>query len=464
MLSLRRRLVLGHLAAIVAIVACAALAGWWQLSQSLRDQLDAALLALAETEAGMAAEGGAAPVRIHETLPGAAAPSLVRLDRLVQIVDADGRVLARSGNLGSGALPVSRELLDRVAAGRTAFETLPHASDEPLRMVTVPAHAGGRRLAIQVAGSLDDVDRTLRTAAVLLGATGLALLVAVGWAGMVLTRGVLRAIDGMVGQARLIGEANLHERLPHPGTDDEIGRLADTLNAMLDRLEATFAAQRRFSADASHELRSPLSRLRTEIDVTLRRPRTAPDYVATLRSCMDEVRRLTSLVEDLLMLARLDAGAEITLAEPVALMALAQDALSRLRPAASARGIGIVLVATLPPDTLVARAPASLALDNLLDNALKFSPPGARVTVTLAPAGDDVTMSVQDGGPGIAPADLPHVFERIYRGADARAYTAGVGLGLALSRAVVQAYGGAIDAANAPQGGALFTVRLPRLG
>jgi len=464
MLSLRRRLILGHLATVIVIVTCTALAGWWQLSRSVQGQLDAALLALAETEVSMQSENAGGSIHVHDAPAGSAPPSLIRLDRLVQIVDADGRVLARSVNLGAGTLPAPRSLLDRLNAGETVYETLPNASEEPLRMVSVPTLVRGRKLAIQVAGSLDDVDHTLQSAAILFTGMTLTLLLAVGYAGLALTRGTFRAIDEIIDKARLIGETNLNQRLPHPGTSDEIGHLVDILNAMLDRLEFAFDSQRRFTADASHELRSPLSRLRTEIEVTLRRPREAQDYVDALRSCRDEVLRLTSLVEELLMLARLDAGEKRDPAEAVSAAVLVQDTIRRMLPLAQERQINLVFDAATAEPIAVARAATSLALTNLIDNAVKFSPTGGTVVVNLTTDEENVAISVQDQGPGIAAEDLPYLFDRFFRGAAARAATQGVGLGLSLSQTLVRAYGGRITVETNHSGGAKFTMSLPRAG
>ncbi|HEX8788478.1 MAG TPA: two-component sensor histidine kinase, partial [Telluria sp.] len=138
MLNFQRRLVLVHVVATLTIVGVAAWAGWWELSRSVYGQLDAALLALAETEAGMLADAKGQPVHVHEAPEGTAPPSLARLDRLVQIVDAKGQVLARSANLGVARLPAAPALLAELADGQTVFETLPHVSEEPLRMVSVP--------------------------------------------------------------------------------------------------------------------------------------------------------------------------------------------------------------------------------------------------------------------------------------------------------------------------------------
>lgn len=463
MLSFQRRLVLLHLVATLTIVGAAAWAGWWQLSRSVHGQLDAALLALAETEAGMLADGKEEAIRVHEAPAGTAPPSLMRLDRLVQIIDDKGHVLARSANLGVARLPAPSSLMAELAAGQTVFETLPHVSEEPLRMVSVPTIAKGRALVVQVAGSLDDADHVLKSAALLFAGMALALLVAVALTGAALTRRVFHAVEDVNRQARRIGEANLNARLPSPGTDDEFGHLVDTLNAMLDRLERAFDMQRRFTADASHELRSPLSRLRTEIEITLRRPRDTEEYVATLRSCLDEVERMTLLVEELLMLARLDAGQEPVPVEAVALEMLAKEVVSRMQSSAAERRISIALDAASSIEAIIAPRAAELILTNLVGNAIKFSPHDTTVTIRLANEDREAVLSVADQGPGIDRGDLPHLFDRFYRGAAARAGDSeGSGLGLALVQAIVHAYSGRLDAKNAPAGGAVFTVRLRR--
>lgn len=463
MLSFRHRLGLVHLSVIVVVLALAAFAAYWSLSRAVHGQLDAALLALAETEAGTLAEEQGSAVRVHEAAAAGSAPlSFVRLDRLVQIVDAQGVPIARSANLGAAHLPAHEATMAQVAKGQTVFETLRNFGEEPTRLVTVPVRAGNSLRAVQVAGSLDDVHSTLKAAAVLFVIMGTVLLVSVGTAGALLTGRVFNAIDDVVDKAHRIGDANLSQRLPHPGTDDEIGRLVDTLNEMLARIEQGVGVQQRFTADASHELRSPLSRLRTELELALRRPREPQAYVETLQSGLEEVERLTLLVEELLAFARLDAGQERGRVERVLLNTLAEEAVRRMEPIARARDVTLAIDAIGPVHAKVAPGSASLVLDNLLDNAVKFSPIGGRVTVTLAQDGEQATLRVRDHGPGIRSDELMRVFERFYRGPSARSgSTPGMGLGLALAQAIVQAHAGRIVATNAPEGGAVFEVRLP---
>jgi two-component system OmpR family sensor kinase len=332
-----------------------------------------------------------------------------------------------------------------------------------LRVVTRPADIRGVRYAIQVAASLDDAYAVLRAARLLFLGMAIIILAAVGLTGGLLARRALRPIDQIVRRARQIGETHLAERLPLPGTRDEIARLVDTLNEMLARIERSVEGQRRFTSDASHELRSPLSRLRAELEVTLRRPRDAAEYEESLRSCLDEVVRLSRLTEQLLVLARLDAGEGREVVDgPVDLTPILEESMRRLLPDTRQRRLEVVLKSS--PDLSVRIAPgaAGLVVSNLLDNAVKFSPPGGRVIVEVRADGGEAVVAVSDTGPGIAADEMPQLFERFYRGAAARASEVpGVGLGLAISRAIVEKYGGRITVDPRPEGGATFSVRLP---
>src|SRR5438445_719604 len=224
-------------------------------------------------------------------------------------------------------------------------------------MVSLPVDAGRVRYAIQVAMSLDDAYAVLRFGRWLFLGMSLVILTGIGLTGAMLARRALRPIDEMVTRARRIGEANLVERLPHPGPRDEIGRLGETLNDMLDRLERSFEVQRRFTADASHELRSPLSRLRAELEVTLRRPRPPGEYEETLRSCLDEVQRVQGLIEELLGLARIDARQEPEPAKPIAVSEIVEAAVAAVRPEAERRGVTVAV--ERPPELLVNAAPGA---------------------------------------------------------------------------------------------------------
>lgn len=469
MLSFRRRLALLHVVVVTTVLAVAATLTYLSLVTALRAQLDGALLALAEQEASILAASPGLPVAVHEPGTTAAPPPYARLDRLVQIIGPRGEVLARSANLGAASLPNEAALLARLARGETVFEHLAFG-DEPTRRVSVPVH-GGRALAVQVAGSLDDVDHAVASAGWVFLVMSLVLVVVLTTAGAQLTGRVFGAVDDIVRQARRIGGRTLAERLPHPGTRDEIGRLIDTLNDMLARLEHAFEAQRRFTADASHELRSPLSRLRTELEITLRRPRGADEYVQALRSGLEDVARLTALVEELLTLARLDAGQDSAPVAPVAIGPILEAVVRRARPAAQARGMTLSLAGAEDPgaDALgasaAARVPRELLMlvaTNLVENAVKYGAAGGSVLVSVVARPEGTALVVEDDGPGLPAEERERVFERFYRGAAARAADIeGTGLGLALCDLIVRAAGGRVEVGVSRWGGARFSVHLP---
>jgi len=462
-LGFKARLSLWHMVIVAAILAVAALGSHWALARLVRGQVDGALVELARAEAAALSTDGQSPIRIHEAPPGTAAPSFARLDKFIQIVTLDGKVIARSSTLGTARLPARSPLLARAGAGETVFQTVEDFGEEPIRMVSLPITIGADTYVVQVATSLDDARAVVRGARWLFVVVAVAILGAVVATGALLARRALRPIDRIVSQARRIGESSLAERLPHPGSQDEIGRLVATLNDMLQRIEHGFEAQRRFTADASHELRSPLSRLRAELEVTLRRPRERTEYEEALRSCLDEVERLSSLTEELLGLARLDAGeGQPPATGAVPLAPIIEETVRRLAPEAERRAI--TLVALPGPALSVKAAPgaAGLAVANVLDNAVKFSPAGGRVTISVFAEAGEAVVTVADTGPGVLPDEVPRLFERFHRGSAARSgETPGTGLGLAISRALVERQGGWISVDSTPGEGATFSIRLP---
>ena len=463
-LTFKTRLWLGHVAVLAMMLAVAAFGADWALRRVVMGQIiDDAILWLASTEAAALQVDPAQPVRVHEIAPGAGPPSFIRLDKFVQITDLDGRVVARSMTLGTARLPTPPVLLTRVRDGETVFATLTEFGEEPVRMVSLPVTAGQARYAVQVAMSLDDAYAVLRAGRWLFLSMSVVILAGIGLTSALLARKALRPIDQVVMRARRIGEANLADRLPHPGTRDEIGRLVETLNDMLARLQRSFEVQRQFTADASHELRSPLSRLRAELEVTLRRPRAVGDYEETLRSCLDEVERVQGLIEELLELARIDARQEPESAEPTVVSDILEAAVAAVRSKAEQRGV--MLTVECPPELLVNAAPvaAKVALANILDNAVKFSPAGGQVTVAVTAERDEAVIAVSDAGPGVSPEEMARLFQRFYRGHASRSTDVpGVGLGLAIAQTLVERQGGQISVDATTAKGATFGVRLPR--
>ena len=465
-LDFKTRLSLWHLVCVAVILAVAALIADWALARLVRDQVDSALLTLARDEIAAIHRTPSEPLRIHEAPPGTARPSFERLDKFVQIVAAEGEPLARSATLGTEKLPLSERARASLWRGHLVYETVEKFGDEPIRMISVPLRVGAAHYAVQVAGSLDDARAIMHAARWLFFSIAAAILAAVAATGALLARRALVPIDHIVTRARRIGEASLAERLPHPGTSDEIGRLVDTLNDMLGRIEKTFEMQRHFTADASHELMSPLSRLRAELEVTLRRPRNSAEYEESLRSCLEEVERLSWLTEELLSLARLDSGeGREPATEPALLAPIVEKAMQRLEDEARRSHVTMVLEPRSSVSVTASPAVVSVAVSNVLHNAVKFCGTGGRVSVNVDVDGRDAVVEVSDTGPGVMPEEMPLIFERFHRGSGPRAAGApGVGLGLAICRALVERQGGRISVASTPGRGATFAIRLPVAG
>ncbi|HZT80656.1 MAG TPA: ATP-binding protein, partial [Gemmataceae bacterium] len=289
-----------------------------------------------------------------------------------------------------------------------------------------------------------------------------AALALCGGLGYLLARKSLAPVGQLHRLTAEITADRLDRRLPVANPGDELGRLADTINAMIARLERSFAEVRRFTADASHELRTPLTAIRTETEVALQRPMEAAEYQHLLGSILEECERLTHLTEQLLALSREDAGAAAAVREPVDLAALAVGVAEALRPLAEAKGLRLTAAGDGP--LFVCGDPARLrqVLVNLLDNAIKHTPEGGSVAAEWRRAGGEAVVTVRDTGVGIPAEHLPHVFERFYRVDRARSRAeGGTGLGLSIVRSIVTAHGGRVELTSAPGHGTTCTVHLP---
>lgn len=299
--------------------------------------------------------------------------------------------------------------------------------------------------------------RNLRTFS--FGALG-ALFVASLGVGWVIAGRVLAPIERISGVARQIQATNLSRRIELTGPDDELRRLADTFDAMLARLDAAFEAQRRFVADASHELRNPLATIQANLDVALADPHPS---TGSLRETAVVVRRASTrmarLVDDLLALARLEAPT--TRREPVELGALVREVADEFRAPAGRRGLRLEHAAADAPTVEGDREGLKRALANLVDNAVRAAPPGSPVRLAVGSDGGRAWMAVADEGPGIAPDQQGRIFDRFARldGGRSRA-EGGSGLGLAIVRELAEAHGGSVEVASRPGHGATFTIWL----
>lgn len=435
-MSLRARAILAAATATLAAVVVLGLAVDILVARDLRRGLDHSLRTRAAETAQLASS---APALL--TTPGALDSPVGATQAMVEVVDKQGRIVARSLSLGGRVLP--RELASTaIAKGQGGYRTV-FFDDRSLRVYVAPlgtfaGPAGGG--AVIVAAATADVAETISTLHALTFAAALTAALVGAVAVALLMRGALGPLVRLSRSASEIGRAGDPSlRLPQPARDDEVGRLAKTLNAMLDSLEQARESERRFLADASHELRTPLTALRGNV-AHLARHGSSPDLIADLEA---DAERIARLADDLLALSREESGTGVH-AQEVDLGALAR--------AVAAPGIDVVAA----PVHVVGDRPAlERALGNLVENARRHGPPGGRIRVETRAEGGVALLEVEDEGAGPAPDERALVFERFWR---VRQDGRGSGLGLAIVRATAERHGGRAFVA-----GSRFTIELPAL-
>lgn len=380
-------------------------------------------------------------------------------DVYAQLLTPSGMIIDQSSSLGDVHQPMDPSALARAQRGETSFQTV-LIQGVRVRVYTLPvAGRNGRRLVLQVGRSFERIERTMNWLQRELFVGDLALIILASAVGWWMAGSSLRPVVKVTRTAQEIGESQrLDQRVEYNGPSDEIGELVHTFNRMLDRLQAGIEAQRRFVADASHELRTPLTTLRLNVEL-LRRDRSAetPERAEVLDDIAAELERLSRLVHGLLDLARADSGVRLD-KQPVRADEVMRDVYHQVKPTTD----GVVLkVGDLVPTTCIANPDyLKQLLLTLVDNAVKYSEPGGQVTLDLERDDQWIKFRVSDNGLGIAPEDLPHIFERFYRSRTVRRKR-GTGLGLAVAQWIAQAHGGHIEVQSEPGHGSTFTVWLP---
>ena len=387
------------------------------------------------------------------------------------VADTTGQVLALSEV--TRALPA--DALERLAAPLARPDLRRHIGTLPLgppsgdvRFLAIPVQDAGptiRGLLVatptaQAAFGPADLLRSMLLIAPI-------ILVGAGLVGYWLADTSLRPVQTIMDEVEAISDGrSLHRRLAVPLSGDEMARLALTVNGMLARLEQSFGSLHRFTADASHELKTPLMVLRAGVERALVHPGTPPEILQSLDETLAQINQMTEMVESLLTLARADEGRAPLAVEECDLRELVADVAETA--GMLGEGVGVTEVHSVP-DT-----PVRLAVDrgriremllNMVTNAIKYTPQGGTVSLNLEQDDESVTLSVRDSGIGIAPGDLPHIFERFWRADPARSRTGdrpGVGLGLAITKWIAEAHGGSITVQSRPGRGSIFTVRLPK--
>ena len=441
-MTFRARLTLAAAAAVAVAVLLSSAAAFLALRHDLVHSVDETLRSRVSAVARLARQG--------EMAEGAEGrDEMARVGGLAQIVSPDGSAVGLGG--GKAAFPASGFARSVATTGRgSAFSTV-HTGNQHLRVLTVPLQQG---TALQVARSLEEVDRDLQRLALIFGVVavvGVALAAGLGW---LVARTALVPLDRLTEAVEDVGEtADLSRRIDD-GRRDELGRLTASFNRLLCALEESRREQQQLVTDASHELRTPLTSLRTNVEVLRRVHELSPEErELLLTDVVGQTEELTGLLASLVELARgEEPDGDV---EDLSLDEVVGDIVARSE--SHARTKDVRLDAALYPSRVRAgRARLERAVANMLDNAVKWSPVQGIVEIVT----HDGRVVVRDHGPGIAPDDLPHVFDRFYRSPAARGLP-GSGLGLAIVRHVAEADGGSVTASNHPGGGAMLELRLP---
>lgn len=461
-MSLRVRLTLWYGTALVSVLVVCGVILYGALAKALKEHVDRSLEETAAVAERSLEEHRFGPFLLYEDL-SQDFPELATLDKFFQIFGPTGQITIQSPNIQSREIPLSRTALEAALAGQTTFESVRFSGEPPIRLISVPVRHGGTLVNIvRVGTSLQPLEETLhRLLIILLITMPLALLASLG-GGWFLAGRALRPVGAITQAAERIAGGDLTQRLSVSTAQDEIGRLAATFNAMIGRLEASFRQIRQFTSDASHELRTPLTVLKGETELALRRPRSADDYRRVLESSLEEIDRMSRIVDELLFLSRADLGEIKMESRPVRLDQLFDDLKRQAEVLGHEQSVqivtGMIEPATVAGDDMRLR---ELVL-NLLDNAIKYSPPGGRVEMSVVTQDGTARLSVSDQGIGVSLEEQAHIFDRFYRTDAARAHTKkGTGLGLAICQWIVDAHHGTIEVHSEPGKGSTFTVILP---
>jgi heavy metal sensor kinase len=449
------------------------------LSRSLYRDVDHKLRSLAE----LIATESTSPLNkfgfgnIDQTLE--AAMNLKPVGKFIQVLDESGRIGRKSENLKNVRLPISLQALRNASNGSISYETTHSFGNTPLRIITYPVKENNQvAKIIQVASSLEDVEDALNTLFVILAVTVPSILMIASLGGLFLANKALKPVDRITQTARMITSRNLNQRIQTLKVKDEISRLVDTFNEMISRLDHSFRQIKQFTADASHELKTPLTILKGEVEVTLRKKRMPHEYEQILVSNLEEINRMSKIVEDLLLLSRADIG-EIRLnKEDIHLNRFIQGLTEQMKILAQPKNIRIEISNHQEEIHVFGDALRMRELFiNLIENGIKYTEEGGSILITLTqeaePPAHPLTPAdkrpvhfakviVTDTGIGIAKDDQERIFNRFFRVDKARSREqGGSGLGLSICRWIVEAHQGDITVKSEPGKGSSFIVRLP---
>jgi heavy metal sensor kinase len=382
--------------------------------------------------------------------------------KFIQIIDSSGRIGAKMSDIETETVPTSFSTLERALKGEVIYETIEGARPR-LRIVTIPIVEENKKVTsiVQVGTSLEDFDETMKKLLIIMIIsipTSISVTIVIGY---FMAKKALKPVDQIRKAAIKISSSNLDERIDIGKRRDELSRLAETFNDMITRLKDAFQRINQFSIDVSHELKTPLTILKGETEVTLRKDRENEDYRKLLKSHLEEVDRMTRIVDDLLLLSKADAE-EIKLnIEDIALRDLVMDICMDMKIFADNKGIELIVSeledVRLKGDELKLRR----MLWNVVQNGIKYTQKGGKVEISSYVNNGYVWIDVKDNGVGISEKDMKYIFDRFYRGDKSRRRESGSGLGLSISKWIAEAHRGVIEVKSRPLEGSLFSIKLP---
>ena len=386
------------------------------------------------------------------------------IDIIVQILDTNGTTIAHSAELPT-AVAISKENIAHVLNGNPHFDNFnieyPTGKMLSLRIFTTPVIEGGKiAYLVQVASSLTATRQALnRLKAILLLLLPLTVFFT-SFLGVVIAKITLKPVDSMINTIHKIEVENLKLKINAPDTNDEIKKLADTFNDMLTRLDKAFSSQKQFIQDISHEFKTPLTILKGELEITLKRIRSSQEYESILRSSLEEIDNMSKIVEELLTLARFDSKEAALEVAPLDLNLLLKEVLSDIKILAAEKDIEINFASKEEIILKADKKQLRRVFMNLLDNAIKYTPRNGKITLNSLKEKNLAKIEINDTGIGIPQDEIPYIFDRFYRLDKSRSST-GFGLGLSIAKSIVEAHKGSIEVESKLNEGASFTVYLP---
>jgi heavy metal sensor kinase len=381
--------------------------------------------------------------------------------KFIQIIDASGKIGPKMNDIETDTIPVSFKTIERVKRGETVYETMENTNPR-LRMLTMPIFENKQVTSIiQVGTSLADFDETMKKLLIIMIISILTSISVTIVAGYFMAKKTLKPVDQIRRAAIKISSSNLDERIDIKGRKDELGRLAETFNAMISRLKDAFQRINQFSIDVSHELKTPLTILKGETEVGLRKDRNNEEYKKLLQSNLEEVDRMARIIDDLLLLSKTDTKDIKLNMESISLRDLVADVCINMKIFANNKKVNLVVNELADVRLIGDELKLRRMLWNILENGIKYTQEGGVVAVSSYANNGYVCVTVKDNGAGISQDDIEYIFDRFYRADRSRKRESGSGLGLSISKWIAEAHNGAIEVESQPSVGSQFSIKLP---